>query len=105
MDVRGGAWRFVMHGPDGVDYQNKSVFIEVVEGQRLVYDPISGPRFRSTVSFENENGKTKLTMQMVFESAEELEKVAKKFGAVEAAKQTFAAAGGIPGKGASLPRT
>jgi uncharacterized protein YndB with AHSA1/START domain len=31
MDVKpGGVWRFVMHGPDGTDYKNKIVFIEVV---------------------------------------------------------------------------
>ena len=38
MDVRpGGVWRFVMHGPDGVDYQNKIVYIEIVKPERLVY--------------------------------------------------------------------
>ena len=26
----GGAWRFVMQGPDGADYRNESEFIEVV---------------------------------------------------------------------------
>ena len=36
MDVRpGGVWRFVMHGPDGVDYNNKIVYIEVVKPERL----------------------------------------------------------------------
>jgi uncharacterized protein YndB with AHSA1/START domain len=33
----GGVWRFVMHGPDGTDYKNKIVFIEVVRLERLVY--------------------------------------------------------------------
>src|SRR5258705_101160 len=38
MDVRpGGVWRFVMHGPDGRDYQNKIVYMEVVPPERLVY--------------------------------------------------------------------
>ena len=27
----GGVWRFMMHGPDGTDYPNRIVFIEVVE--------------------------------------------------------------------------
>lgn len=27
MDVRpGGVWRFIMHGPDGVDYKNRIVY-------------------------------------------------------------------------------
>ena len=31
MDVRpGGHWRHVMHGPDGTDYPNDIVFLEVV---------------------------------------------------------------------------
>jgi len=37
MDVRpGGVWRFVMHGPDGVDYNNKIVYLEIVKPERLV---------------------------------------------------------------------
>jgi uncharacterized protein YndB with AHSA1/START domain len=27
----GGVWRFVMHGPDGRDYQNKVVYVEIAE--------------------------------------------------------------------------
>ena len=33
----GGMWRFVMHGPDGSDYENVSEFIEVVPPQRIVF--------------------------------------------------------------------
>ena len=37
MDVKPrGVWRFVMHGPDGVDYKNRIVYIEIVEPERLV---------------------------------------------------------------------
>lgn len=39
----GGVWRFVMRGPDGVDYPNKSVFIEIVRPERMVFDHVSGP--------------------------------------------------------------
>src|SRR4029079_5782761 len=59
MDVRpGGVWRFVMHGPDGVDYQNKIIFREVVRPERLVYDHVSGPKFHVTVTFAEQAGKT-----------------------------------------------
>jgi uncharacterized protein YndB with AHSA1/START domain len=38
MDVKpGGVWRHMMHGPDGTDYPNKVVYIEVVKPERLVY--------------------------------------------------------------------
>ena len=44
MDVRpGGVWRFVMHGPDGVDYPNKIVYREVVRPERLVYSHVLEP--------------------------------------------------------------
>ena len=40
MDVRpGGVWRFCMHGPDGVDYENQITYVEVEEpGPEDLYD-------------------------------------------------------------------
>jgi uncharacterized protein YndB with AHSA1/START domain len=58
MDVRpGGVWRFIMHGPDGVDYPNRIVYQEVVRPERLVYvhggdNPAESPDFHTTVTFE-----------------------------------------------------
>ena len=90
MDVRpGGVWRFVMHGPDGVDYQNKIVYEEVVEPERLVYNHVSGPHFQATAIFADEAGKTRLTVRMVFESAALRDKVATEFDAVEGLSQTL----------------
>ncbi|HET7152473.1 MAG TPA: SRPBCC domain-containing protein, partial [Candidatus Kapabacteria bacterium] len=38
MDVRvGGEWLFTMHGPDGTDYPNKTVYTKVVKPERLEY--------------------------------------------------------------------
>lgn len=91
MDVRpGGVWRSVMHGPDGVDYKNKSVFNEIAKPERLVYSHVSGPAFRMTVTFDEQGGKTTLTMRMLFETAAERDKAVKVFGVVEGAKQTLA---------------
>jgi uncharacterized protein YndB with AHSA1/START domain len=90
MDVRpGGVWRFVMHGPDGVDYQNKVVYIEIVKPERLVYSHVSGPQFQMTVTFEEQGAKTKVTARMVFESATLRDNVVKQFGAVEGLNQTL----------------
>jgi uncharacterized protein YndB with AHSA1/START domain len=87
-DMRqGGNWRFVMHGPDGVDYKNKSVFVEVVKPERIVLQHVSGPRFQVTATFAEEAGKTKLTFQMLFETAAECATV--KVYAVEANEQNF----------------
>ena len=95
MDVKpGGVWRLVMHGPDGRDYKNRIVFLEVVKPERLVYkhDPEKGSEpvtFETTVTFVDRGDKTELTMRQLFPSAEILEQVAKKYGAVEGAKQTL----------------
>jgi uncharacterized protein YndB with AHSA1/START domain len=88
MDVRpGGVWRFVMHGPDGADYQNNIVFVEIVKPERIVYDHVSGPRFRSTVTFAAEGGKTRLTMRAVFETAAQRVKTIEVFKADEGGRQ------------------
>ena len=61
MDVRpGGKWRHIMHGPDGVDYKNESIYLEVVPQERLVYQHVSAPGFVSTVTFEDMGNKTKV---------------------------------------------
>ncbi len=105
MDVRpGGLWRFVMHGPDGTDYQNRSVFVEVVAPSLIVYDHVSTPKFRNSVTFVEEGAKTRLTMRAVFEDANAYEMAVKTFGAVEGGKQTlgrlaaFVEGGGVPGR-------
>ena len=72
MDVKpGGVWRFVMHGPDGRDYENKITYVEVVKPERLVYKhggdkDVEPVNFQVTVTFEAQGDKTKLTMRMVF---------------------------------------
>jgi uncharacterized protein YndB with AHSA1/START domain len=93
MDFKpGGVWRFVMHGPDGTDYENRITYDEIVRPERLVYrhgggDDVEPVQFHTTVTFEDVGGKTKVTMRGVFASAEERDRVAQKYGAVEGAKQ------------------
>lgn len=65
----GGAWRFTMHGPDGKDYANESVFTEVVAPERIVIDHVCPPRFTLTATFAEAAGRTTLTWRMRFESA------------------------------------
>jgi uncharacterized protein YndB with AHSA1/START domain len=77
-DLReGGAWRFVMHGPDGTDYENAKDFLEVVPLERVSFVHLrpSFHRFTLTMSFEDEGPGTRLTWRMIFESAAENEKL------------------------------
>ncbi|MGA7712571.1 MAG: SRPBCC domain-containing protein [Rhizomicrobium sp.] len=92
-DLRaGGGWRLTMHGPDGRDYENHIVYDEVVRPERLVYThggDKGAVQFKSTVTFENVGGKTRLTMRGVFPSKQDRDRVAETYGAVEGAKQTL----------------
>jgi uncharacterized protein YndB with AHSA1/START domain len=71
----GGAWRFVMHSPDGTDFKNENVFVEIAFLERIVFDHLSAPKFRVTALFEDQGGKTRLTFRQLFESAEVCESV------------------------------
>lgn len=88
MEVRpGGEWDLVMHGPDGTDYKNKSIFKEVIPFKKLVYEHISAPRFVATVWFEQQGEQTLLTWHMLFETAEEFIRTVKTFKADEGLRQ------------------
>jgi uncharacterized protein YndB with AHSA1/START domain len=87
MDVKpGGKWDLVMHGPDGMDYKNESVFLEVVTHRRIVFEHVS-PKFTATIGFEARGEQTLLTWHMLFESAEQFIQVVKTFKADEGLKQ------------------
>ena len=90
MDVRpGGVWRFVMHGPDGRDYQNKIVLVEIVKPERLVYDHVSGPKFHVRVTFAEQGGKTAVTVRMLFATVAQRDKTVEELGAVEGLDRTL----------------
>lgn len=76
-DLRpGGKWRFVMHGPDGKDYRNESVFVSVDPPERVVFRHVSGHRFEMTITFEEEGEETVLGWRQLFETAAERHRVA-----------------------------
>ena len=96
-DLRpGGVWRFVMHGPDGRDHQNRITFDEVVPPARLIYRHAGGEdvepvQFNQTLTFEDlGNGKTRLTWHGRFPTAEERARVIKEYGADKGLVQTMA---------------
>ena len=71
-DLRpGGKWRFVMHGPDGKDYPNESVFLEVVEPERIVFRHLSAPRFEMTITYAARGENTLVEWRQLFETADE----------------------------------
>lgn len=88
MDVQPeGEWNLIMHGPDGTDYINESIFKEVIKHRKIVYEHISVPKFTSTITFESLGNQTQLDWLMLFEDKEQLIQVVKKFNAAEGLKQ------------------
>jgi len=73
-----GIWRFTMNGPEGINYENKSVFVEIVKPKRIVLRHLEPDHeFLLIVTFTDIEGKTELTWTMIFESAAECKRVRK----------------------------
>lgn len=69
----GGRWSFVMHGPDGKNYPNESVFAEVLPFKKVVVEHASLPKYRLTITLKSEGEGTLVSWSQAFED----EKVAK----------------------------
>lgn len=63
----GGDWRFVMHGPDGANYRNESVFEEIEDGKRVVIRHVSLPRFRLVIDLSAVDGGTLVSWDQTLE--------------------------------------
>lgn len=71
----GGNWVFTMHGPNGGNYENQSVFQELVPGEKFVIHHASAPVFTLTVTLSPVEGGTHLKWDQEFETAEMAEKL------------------------------
>ncbi len=81
-------------GPDGTDYENIVTFLEVVAPSRLVYrhggdKETEAVKFDVEVTFEDEGGRTRLSMRMRFPSNKARDFVIEKYGAFEGLKETM----------------
>ena len=73
----GGHWRFVMHGPEGTDYPNESVFREIVVPERIVFEHLSeGHHFVLTISFTMQGSQTWVGWRQLFDTAAHKERIA-----------------------------
>jgi uncharacterized protein YndB with AHSA1/START domain len=73
LDLRpGGANLVVMRGPDGNEFPNRGVYLEVVANERLVFtdafteawQPSQKPFMTAILTFEDEAGKTRYTARV-----------------------------------------
>lgn len=97
VDLRpGGVWHYCMRSPDGQESWGKAVYGEIVEPERLVYvDAFSDaqgstipPQMLVTVTFEEQDGKTLMTMRTLFESAADRDAVIE-MGVIPGMNQTL----------------
>lgn len=69
-----GEWLFVMHGPDGKEYPNKTIFREVVKHKKLVHEHFE-PNFMAVIEFEGREDQTLLDWYKLYETKELFELV------------------------------
>ena len=65
----GGVWKFTMHGPDGANYPNESVFYAIEPDRKVVIDHACQPFFRLTVALEPSALGTRIHWTQVFADA------------------------------------
>jgi len=91
MDVRpDGLWIHTMISAEGVVYPNEVRYVEIEEPRRIVYDHISDPLFRATITFTDVGGdRTEVSFEMEFATQALRDSVAIANGAVEGLHDTL----------------
>jgi uncharacterized protein YndB with AHSA1/START domain len=89
----GGEWSFVMHGPDGTDYQEWITWTEIVPPERIALlhgefrdDPNA---FESVLTFEADGAATRIQMSTLFPTKELRDQAVEKYHAIEGGNQTL----------------
>ena len=90
----GGEWEFVMHGPDGTDYQEWISWIEIAPPERIALqhgqfrgDPDA---FESLITFAPDGGgETRIEMRTVFSTKELRDEAVERYHAIEGGRQTL----------------
>ncbi len=89
----GGEWDFVLHGPDGTDYQEWICWTEIVPPERiaLLHGEFRGDpnAFESVLTFTPDGGSTRIEMRTLFASNELRAEAVEKFHAIEGGQQTL----------------
>ncbi|MBP9838683.1 MAG: SRPBCC domain-containing protein [Proteobacteria bacterium] len=70
-----GIWKFIMHGPDGHNYQNENLFIELIPAEKIAIRHISQPNFTLTVTLSPNDAGTQLVWAQEFDDPKFAESV------------------------------
>src|SRR3954454_8557157 len=89
----GGEWHFVMHGPDGTDYQEWISWTEITPPERIALlhgesrgDPNA---FESVLTFAPDGAATRIEMRTLFPTKELRDEAVEKYHAIEGGQQTL----------------
>ena len=89
----GGEWVFVMHGPDGTDYQEWISWTEIAPPERiaLLHGETRGDpnAFASVLTFEPDGAATRIEMRTLFPTKEQRDEAVEKYHAIEGGRQTL----------------
>ena len=89
----GGVWDFVMHGPDGTDYQEWITWMEIVPPERIALlhgEHLGDPNaFESSLTFASEGAATRIEMRTIFPTRELRDQAVEKYHAIEGGQQTL----------------
>ncbi len=89
----GGEWDFVMHGPDGTDYQEWISWTVIAPPERieLLHGEFRGDAnaFESLFTFAPDGAATRIEMRAVFPTRELRDEAVEKYHAVEGGQQTL----------------
>jgi uncharacterized protein YndB with AHSA1/START domain len=89
----GGEWDFVMHGPDGTDYQEWITWTEITAPARiaLLHGEFRGDpnAFESVLAFAPDGAETRIEMRTVFPTKELRDEAVQKYHAIEGGQQTL----------------
>jgi uncharacterized protein YndB with AHSA1/START domain len=66
----GGHWSLIMHGPDGKNYPNEYVFVEIESPRKVVVQHGSEPKFSLTIALAPSATGTLVSWSQAFESSE-----------------------------------
>lgn len=86
----GGEWKLTLHGPDGTNYPNRSIFKEIIPFKKIVFEHFN-PHFITTVLFDPsaDGEETKIDWTLLFDTAEMRETIIKAHKADEGQKQNI----------------
>jgi uncharacterized protein YndB with AHSA1/START domain len=88
-----GEWDFVMHGPDGTDYQEWITWTAIIPPERIALlhgesrgDPNA---FESVITFAPEGAVTRIEMRTLFPTKELRDEAVETYHAIEGGQQTL----------------